>query len=314
MKYSKKQIEQYANETGFIKHYIEKVIRLLDVLQFIFSESSFKDKLLLKGGTAINLVHTNLKRLSVDIDLDYFGELDKDIVLKDRELLEKELDNYMIDNEYEISPNSRSSFALFSRIYRYRNAFGNIDTIKIDINFMDRVHLYPHNISTDHYFDKEVSLITPAIEELFGMKINALLDRSKPRDLYDSVFLINNMKLLNQDMLRKAIIFYLSLNNNFKIDSDTFNKIKTIDKKSIKTELMPVLKKGEIFNLTESQNNVIVLLNKILVLTQKEKNYLDIFSKGNYDPSLLFDESITSKIKDHPMAKWRIVNNKNGNK
>lgn len=314
MKYSKKQIEQYANETGFIKHYIEKVIRLLDVLQFIFSESSFKDKLLLKGGTAINLVHTNLKRLSVDIDLDYFGELDKDIVLKDRELLEKELDNYMIDNEYEISHNSRSSFALFSRIYKYRNAFENIDTIKVDINFMDRVHLYPHNISTVHYFDKEVSLITPAIEELFGMKINALIDRSKPRDLYDSVFIANNFGLFDENKLRKALIFYLSLNNTLKIDNHSFEKINAINNKSVKTELLPVLKKGETFNLSESQNIVIGLLKNLLILSDEEILYLNEFSRGIYNPSLLFEDCIALKVKDHPMAKWRIVNNKNGNK
>lgn len=308
MKYSKKQIEQYANNTGFVKHYIEKVVRLLDVLIFVFSESSFKDKLLLKGGTAINLVHTNLKRLSVDIDLDYFGALDKDTAFKDRELLEKELDNYMISNEYEISSNSRSSFALFSRIYKYRNAFGNIDTIKVDINFMDRVHLYPHIISTVYYFDKEVSLITPAIEELFAMKINALIDRSKPRDLYDSIFLIENMKMLDQDALRKAAIFYLSLNNHFKIDSSLFDNIKTINYRNIKTELLPVLKKGEIYNLVESQTKVIDMLSDLLVLTESEKQYLNEFSKGNYHPSLLFDDSIATKAKDHPMAKWREAN------
>lgn len=51
MKYSKKQIEQYSKQTGFIKNYIEKVVRLLDVLRFVFSESAFKDKLILKGGS-----------------------------------------------------------------------------------------------------------------------------------------------------------------------------------------------------------------------------------------------------------------------
>ena len=308
MKYIKKYISSYAKETGFIGSNLEKVIRLLDVLKYIFSKSAFKDKLLLKGGTAINLIHTNLKRLSVDIDLDYFGSLDKVVAFKDRELLEKDLDTYMVDNEYEISTNSRSSFALFSRIYKYRNAFGNIDTIKVDINFMDRVHLYPHNISTIKYFDKEVKLRTPAKEELFGMKINALIDRSKPRDLYDSAFLIDNIKSFDCEMLRKAIIFYLSLNNIFKIDNASFDKINTIAYKNVKTELLPVLKKGEVFNLAKSQNEVIDLLNKILILTEKEKSYLDNFSIGNYNPSLLFDEPIASNIKEHPMAKWRIFN------
>ena len=142
--------------------------------------------------------HTNLERLSVDIDLDYCGSLDKEIAIMDRAKLEEELDKYMIKEKYEISSKSRSSFALFSRIYKYKNAFGNDDTIKVDINFMDRVHLFSATIATVTYFDKKVILKIPAIEELFGMKINALIDRSKPRDLYDSAFLIDNMGLFNK--------------------------------------------------------------------------------------------------------------------
>lgn len=55
MNYSKQYINGFANKTGFISSNIEKVIRLLDVLDFIFSQSSFKNSLVLKGGTAINL-------------------------------------------------------------------------------------------------------------------------------------------------------------------------------------------------------------------------------------------------------------------
>ena len=308
MKYIKENISKYATSTGFIGSNIEKVMRLLDVLNFLFSKSSFKNKLILKGGTAINLIHTNLKRLSVDIDLDYCGSLDKNIALKDRELLEKELDDFMIREEYEVSTKSRSSFALFSRIYRYENAFGNIDTIKVDINFMDRVHLYSYAISTVTYFDKTVTVKTPAIEELFGMKTNALIDRSKPRDLYDSVFLVDNMRLFDKNMLRKAIIFYLSLNNIFKIDKTSLDRINTINNKNIKVELLPVLKKNERIDLEETKEKVINSLSKLLVLSDSEKQYLDSFSKGNYNPSLLFDEPVASRAMNHPMAKWRIMN------
>lgn len=70
MKYIKNNISEYSEITGFIGSNLEKVIRLLDVLNFVFSKSTFKDKFVLKGGTAINLVYTDLKRLSVDIDLE----------------------------------------------------------------------------------------------------------------------------------------------------------------------------------------------------------------------------------------------------
>lgn len=69
---SQKNIVRVAKETGFLKDNVEKVMRLADILQFVFS-SDWKDKLVLKGGTAINLFYRPLPRLSVDIDLDYIG-------------------------------------------------------------------------------------------------------------------------------------------------------------------------------------------------------------------------------------------------
>ena len=54
MKYTKENISVYAKTTDFIGSNVEKVLRLLDVLDFLFSKSLFKEKLVLKGGTAIN--------------------------------------------------------------------------------------------------------------------------------------------------------------------------------------------------------------------------------------------------------------------
>ena len=308
MKYIKDNISEYSEITGFIGSNLEKVIRLLDVLNFVFSKSAFKDKFVLKGGTAINLVYTDLKRLSVDIDLDYCGSLDRNTTIEERKLIEKELDDYMLQEEYQISPKSRSSFALLAKIYKYENASGNPDTIKVDINFMDRVHLYPIKQTTVHYFDKTVTLKTPNIEELFGMKINALIDRSKPRDLYDTAFLINGMKSIDKDKLRKAVVFYLSINNVFEFNDSSFKRIESITYHDVKTELRSVLKKEEKFDLEKTKSEVTNLLKDLLVLTENEKQYLFEFSKGNYKPSLLFDESIANKIENHPMAKWRLAN------
>lgn len=308
MIYSKKQIEQYSYETGFIKNCIEKVVRLIDVLKYLFTESSFKDKLVLKGGTAINLVHTNLQRLSVDIDLDYIGSLEKETLIKDRKILEEELDQYMTKENYEISNKSRDHYALLSRIYKFKNAFNGNDTIKVDINFMDRVHLYETQKSRVTYFEKTVTLITPRIEELFGMKVNALIDRSKPRDLYDTMFLVNNLDLVDKNMFRKAVIFYLSLNNIFELNESSFARIDTITQYKTRTELFPVLNKKEKFDIEEAKEKVIKSLTNLLILSNKEKEYLSEFSKGNYDPSLLFDGDVLDRISNHPMAKWRALN------
>lgn len=66
---TRKRITAIAEDYSFTATNVEKVIRLCDILDDLSSIESFKGKLALKGGTAINLVLIpDLPRLSVDLD------------------------------------------------------------------------------------------------------------------------------------------------------------------------------------------------------------------------------------------------------
>ena len=165
MNYSKEYISRLGTETGFISSNIEKVLRLLDVLNYVFNElDSEHQKLVLKGGTAINLLMTSLSRLSVDIDLDYIGFLEKEKVEIDREEILNIIDSFMIKEGYSISLKSRESKILTSRTYSYTNAFGNKDNIKVEINFIDRIHIFSDISKTVTYFNREIDF-TPVWDE-----------------------------------------------------------------------------------------------------------------------------------------------------
>ena len=309
MNYSKQYINEIAQKSGFLANNTEKVIRLLDVLKFINEElNRISHQLILKGGTAINLIYTNLTRLSVDIDLDYVGSLEKEQTLKDRERILESLDNYMLKEGYSVSSKSRGSAILASRTYAYINAYGNRDNIKVEINFIDRIHILPIVNRKINYFDKEVMIKAPSEEELFAMKICALIDRSKPRDLYDTFRLKNDFLNLEKDKLRKLTVFYLSLDGIFELNENSFKGIEAVSQDSIKKELLPVLKKNEKFNLEAIKQEVINFLQDLLVLTSDETKYLEEFSKGTFNPSLLFDGFSAERAAKHPMAKWRINN------
>lgn len=309
MNYSKQYINEIAQKSGFLANNTEKVIRLLDVLKFIDQElNRISHQLILKGGTAINLLYTNLTRLSVDIDLDYVGSLEKEQTLKDRERILESLDNYMLKEGYNVSSKSRGSAILASRTYAYINAYGNRDNIKVEINFIDRIHILPIVNRKINYFDKEVMTKAPLEEELFAMKICALIDRSKPRDLYDTFRLKNDFLNLEKDKLRKLTVFYLSLDGIFELNENSFKGIESVSQDSIKKELLPVLKKNEKFNLEAIKQEVINFLQDLLVLTSDETKYLEEFSKGTFNPSLLFDICSAERAAKHPMAKWRINN------
>jgi hypothetical protein len=71
MKFTPTQIHELAADARFPAENLEKVLRLRDLLIEFHKHTALNGKLVLKGGTALNLFYLNLARLSVDIDLNY---------------------------------------------------------------------------------------------------------------------------------------------------------------------------------------------------------------------------------------------------
>ena len=84
MTLSAESLTRLAGETGFRIEFLEKVDRLVELLQELFEDTFLATRLALKGGTALNLFHFDLPRLSVDIDLNYIGALDREMMLDER--------------------------------------------------------------------------------------------------------------------------------------------------------------------------------------------------------------------------------------
>ncbi|MBU6407665.1 MAG: nucleotidyl transferase AbiEii/AbiGii toxin family protein [Alphaproteobacteria bacterium] len=95
-------LQQLASDTGYQPGTLEKVLRLLDLLQEIASEDLLADRFALKGGTALNMFHLALDRLSVDIDLNYIGELDRKKMLAERPALEAALGRILAAQGYRV--------------------------------------------------------------------------------------------------------------------------------------------------------------------------------------------------------------------
>lgn len=91
MKYSNEQLQNIAQDTGFRAEILEKVLLLMDLLAAFADDHILKNNMALKGGTALNLFYLNLPRLSVDIDLNYIGEVDRDKMLQARSIIEERI-------------------------------------------------------------------------------------------------------------------------------------------------------------------------------------------------------------------------------
>jgi Nucleotidyl transferase AbiEii toxin, Type IV TA system len=95
----------------------------------------------LNGGTALNVFHSDLDRLSVDIDVNYIGAMEKERMEVDRPGLEYRIERLMESKGYAARPEP-SEHAGGKWIYRYTSALGGAGTIEIDINYLFRGPLY----------------------------------------------------------------------------------------------------------------------------------------------------------------------------
>ena len=312
MQIDKKWLSKVAAQEGFVRDTLEKVCRLTKILQFINSNPLMKDCLALKGGTAINLTVFNLPRLSVDIDLDYSKETDREGMLEDRRLIIEDIEKYMSAEGYQKSDKSKTSHSLDSMIFMYQNTAGVKDNIKIEINYSMRVHIYPlvhRQIQTGGVLE-EFEVLSVDGTEIFGSKIKALLDRAAPRDLYD----VDNMVrygLFNgneeKDMLRKCAVFYMAVGNKEIPEKINLSAIDEITWYRIKTDLIPVKRKREKFDLDETKQRVKDQLEDMMRLTDAESRFLQEFREKKYHPEYLFeDQAIVSRLEKHPMALWKM--------
>ncbi|MBP3831873.1 MAG: nucleotidyl transferase AbiEii/AbiGii toxin family protein [Clostridia bacterium] len=313
----KKYIEEISNRTGFIKSTLEKVERLLNILEWINNHEKLSKLLALKGGTAINTAVFNFPRLSVDIDLDLTENLKKDEMLKERENIHNLLVNYLKANTYKINmEKSKNVYALDSIVAEYVDIKGNTDNIKIEINYMNRVHILETKnikVSTDVFKDKHLSIHCIHPIEIYAAKLCALLSRTTARDLYD-VYTLSKYNLFDDDekrLLKQCFMLEYIAVNDYKLEDMDIEKIEKLKRQDIKTKLLPTLKdrNPKKSNVDEMKREVREYLKDILVVDDNIKEFYDKFQKGIYEPELLFDDKeIIERIKEHPMIMWKLNN------
>ena len=309
--YSRQIIGKQAAELGFVRDTFEKVCRLAELLVFFERDPVLSRYLALKGGTAINLTIFNLPRLSVDIDLDFAENLPFEETNKIRLIIQETLELFMVSNGYKRNTAKSKRFhTLDSFVYQYINTGGVADNIKAEINYSLRGHVFlpaRRPIESLGIFAKtEVLSVNPI--EIFAAKTIALLTRAAARDLYD----LNNAVYFGlfdesqMDVLRKCIVFYMAVAGDINSSGFSFSKMDLITNNKIRTDLAPVIRKKDRFDLASAQKRVKEYLSALLVFTAEEKMFLSNFQSKHYCPELLFDGDALERVTNHPMALWRV--------
>lgn len=186
--------------------YMAQVRLLTRILPLIADDPVFA----LKGGTAINLFHRDMPRLSVDADLVY-------LPLQDRQATLAGIDAALQGLAHRVEQHLRGA-----RVH----AAGRTDEVRVEIrhdNAAVKVETSPvmrgtvHPPETrrvtkrveDEFGFAELTLV--AFEDLFAGKLVAALDRQHPRDLHDIKLLFENEGIT--DELYRTFLVYVASSN-----------------------------------------------------------------------------------------------------
>lgn len=203
-------VRTWADELGITDSLLAELdFRLVYILDVISKDTTFKDKLYLKGGTAINKLYLkDLSRLSVDIDFNHIG-------LKHGVLSER---NYVIKRLMETVHSHDHAYVVKMRKKRYEQttihvkypSLANVPDqhIKIEISHIERFPILPVvNKQLRLPRGEETWLMTYRPEELIATKIRALHDRRKGRDVYD-LWTVSRALDLDKTAIRKLFLYY----------------------------------------------------------------------------------------------------------
>jgi predicted nucleotidyltransferase component of viral defense system len=313
MKISKEELMQEASETGFRPEILEKVWRLMSILDGINTHPFLKDRLVLKGGTALNLFFFELPRLSVDIDLNYVGKTQRQEMILERPEVERALEA-VFQREQLYTRRIPEKHAGGKWQLRYESALGSNGTLEVDLNFMFRLPFFEILKKTSHVIGshqtKEIALLD--IHELGAGKLAALFGRNASRDLFDAHQLLTKCSI-NPEQFRTVCVVYGAMGTKDwrKVSVDDIQ----LDKKDLKNQLIPVLKKN-VFNATSWEDWANRLLEEsanalgmLFPLRENEQSFLtELFERGTINaPLLTQDPKMAEKIGSHPLLQWKAL-------
>jgi predicted nucleotidyltransferase component of viral defense system len=315
MRISPEKLAAEAETTGFRADVLEKVARLLGLLDAIQTHPFLKGKLVLKGGTALNLFVFDLPRLSVDIDLNYVGAEDRETMLAERPKIEQAVQAVFAREGLSVrrmpEEHAGGKWSL-----RYESASGQTGNFEVDVNFMFRVPLWPVMTCDSHYVGAWRATGVPVLDhhELAAGKLAALLARRQARDLFDSHRILQ-MENLDPHRLRIGFVVYGAMNRK---DWRTVSPEDVdFDALELTRQLIPTLRvnAAEVYAKSAEYGSRLLKecregLAAVLPFTDSEWAFLDLLlDRGVIDSTTLTaDVTLQQRIQGQPLLEWKALN------
>ena len=305
-------LKRCSVETGYRVDILEKITRLGKFADEI-SKHSFLDQVLaLKGGTAFNLCFGTPERLSVDLDYNYIAHPEREKMLLDRPIVEKNLVDIATHLGYQVQK-SADAFAGRKTYLRYQSMLGPRDRIEVDINFVHRVPIgkiekrslwQPGGIN-------QPSVNVVGQSELLLGKLNAFIERTAPRDAWDVMHLSEPMVAMLKTSEFRARFIALSAVLEQPLQTYTYDRLRGLLRDQFVAEqLTPVLPENATISAEELAQKSWSKVESLISLKSHEREYIDAIQHGELRLELLFPDNVkeTSLFGRHPAILWKLEN------
>ena len=301
-----------ADDTGHHPATLEKVLRLLDLLQEIAQDRVLSEHLVLKGGTALNLFHLGIDRLSVDIDLNYVGALDRIVMETERPTVDAALNRILVSQGYSVR-RKPDEHAGGKWLARYASAFGSNAALEIDVNYIARQPLFGmvRMVSLPLGIMHASNILVLDLHEVVAGKLVALVDRHTARCLFDARRILSIDKV-DQNWIKAAVLAIGASGRRdwrtMSVDAIEGDPLELRQKLAICLPHNSFAAKGKV----EAWIDETVMLCRerfayLFDLTAKEQTFLDgVLDRGEIEADLLdIAPEIRARIANMPMLAWK---------
>lgn len=308
-------LQREAEATGFRGEALEKVLRLLEFLEGFRSHPFLKTRVALKGGTALNLFVFDVPRLSVDIDLNYTGAADRDVMLAERPRVEQAIQSVCGRLGVQIKRVPDEHAGGKWRL-SYTGVDGRSGTLEVDVNFMLRTPLWPIVTADSRRIGAFGATQIPILDvhELAAGKLAALFARSASRDLFDARELLA-ATAFDPERLRLGFVVYGGINRR-DWRSVSLDDIRA-EPREVDQQLVPLLRTGVAparADLATWSGHLVAecrdRLGAVLPFRAEEIEFLDrLNDRGEIAPELLTSDTHMQRLlSGHPGLRWKALN------
>lgn len=293
---------------GFAANAIDKVERLLEVLSALREDAFLGGMFVLHGGTALNVFHQRVPRLSVDIDLLFVGAVDVDEMRRLRPRVDERFREVVGALGYIVrATNDEHS----GQTYRLRYPG---DYIKVDISYLARVSLLEPEVRMCEFADPAVAFPILQLPELVAGKIQAMTERVAARDLYDLYRLALAHPALFEDLLVRALaVRAICVSNRFPFVTRPIEALDRFENptREFTQPLYAMLNADDAPEYQAMLASVTAWLAPLGDLTPSEVEFMRrLRESADYSPDLLFADwpDVARRAALDPVMAWKVQN------